>query len=176
MSLAAALVPDNPVPDNECWYRILTNKKHVTSEGTVHYQALKGNAFSPSDPGKPWAHELSGRIVALAGNAQTIVAHGQKRVEETRQRLIIDGKKCPGFLEFVGVACRKTVDLRITASNRPKTDVIYTPGPDDSAHADVVTHGTKTNEEVQPVRDWLITLLHFVPAHNVKNLVDRWAR
>jgi hypothetical protein len=62
---------DQPLPDEACWFRFVTNSDHVTSDQTLHYQALKGAQFSAST-GKPWQHELSGAVVGKPDSASGI--------------------------------------------------------------------------------------------------------
>jgi hypothetical protein len=119
-----AFTVDQPLPDGECWFRCLTNKDHVTSAGTVHYQALK-RQFSPSQ-GKKWAHELSGLVVSLMGGVPQIETHAHARIAEIRKKYVERGQTIPSKIQFVGVASATTDELRATMPDRARTDVIYT--------------------------------------------------
>jgi hypothetical protein len=150
-----AFTVDHPLPDGECWFRCLTNKDHVTSAGTVHYQALKG-ALSASQ-GKQWAHELSGLVVSLMGGAPQIETHAHAHIAEIRRRYVERGQTIPSKIQFAGVASATTDELRATVPERARTDVIYTP-LEHPAHADVVTYQT-TDDTLGSVRHWLMTVL-----------------
>lgn len=158
MVAQAALQPDEPVPDDCCWYRVLTNKSHVTSEGTVHYQALKGLAFKASVE-KPWAHELSGRLVSLVNDA---LAEAHAQVAVIHQNFRRQGKPVPSKICLAGVACATAQELRGTSSPVIRTDAIYTPQATDMAHSDFVTYGTESDADIDPVRDRLRASLHVI--------------
>jgi hypothetical protein len=150
-----ALVEDQPVPDGECWFRVITNKRHITSDGSLHPQALRKGAFAQS-AGKPWAHELSGDLTSLAGDIPRLA---QERVDHARNGFVSRGQNVPSGVVFAGVACATAQELRVAVAGIPDRDVLYTPHPADNAHADVVTYGTTTDESLEPVRAWLITVL-----------------
>jgi hypothetical protein len=73
-----------PVQNGECWYRVLTNARHITKDGSVQAQALKGRGTPIAINGKPWSHELSGRIISLSGDVAAIEADAQRRVMDAR--------------------------------------------------------------------------------------------
>jgi hypothetical protein len=164
-----AFIEDHPIPDQECWFRILTNTDHVTSSGTLHYQALKGTQFSQSH-GKPWAHELSGLVVSLMGGIPDIERRGESRIASIHNNLTAQGKKIPSKIHFIGVASAGATELRAIPSGLPQTDVVYTP-INDPAHADVVTYQT-TDATLDPVRNWLLTVLRVTPSTNLALLVS----
>src|SRR5579872_1000111 len=95
-----------PVPDGECWYKVLTNKRHITTDG-ISPQAFKGNAIAVV-VGKPWTHEMSGRIVSLAGNQTAIEADAHARVTDTQTKYAAshNGVVASNII-FAGVACEK---------------------------------------------------------------------
>ena len=161
---------DQPLPDGECWFRCLTNTGHVTSAGTIHHSALKGQ-FSPSQ-GKQWAHELSGLVVSLMGDVPQIETHAHARIAEIRKKLIDKGKPVPHAIQFAGVASATTDELRATAPDRARTDVVYTPLDHNPAHADVVTYQTTSETTLDPVRYWLVTILRVTPATELSLLVS----
>ena len=115
MPASRGLTPEGSVPDHECWYRLLTNSDHVTRDGTVHYQALKRSAFKPPDQ-KPWAHELSGRLVSLAGD---VIGEAEARVAKIRRTLTQRNKSVPSKIRFAGVACATASELRATTESDP---------------------------------------------------------
>ena len=167
-----AFTVDQPLPDGECWFRCLTNKDHVTSAGTVHHAALKGKgAFSPSQ-GKKWAHELSGSVVSLMGDVPQIETHAHARIAEIRKKLIDKRKPVPRAIQFAGVASATTDELRATAMDRARIDVIYTPLDHNPAHADVVTYQTTSETSLDPVRYWLVTILRVTSATELSLLVS----
>lgn len=157
------LVTDQTVPDGECWYRVLTNRSHLTKARTIHYQALKGRVFSLS-VGKPWTHELSGRLVSLSGN---IAAEAAERVEAIRGSLAAQGRPVPSGITFSGIACATGSVLRTTPLGMVPTDVVYTPASSDSAHSDFVTYQTSSDEDLDPIRAWLMKVLHVIAPPDV---------
>ena len=163
-----AFIVDQPLQDGECWFRCLTNKDHVTSAGTVHYQALKG-AFSTSAE-KTWAHELSGSVGSLMGGVSQIEIFARTRIAGIRKNFLERGQIIPSKIQFVGVASATAAELRATVPDRAKTDVIYTP-LEHPAHADVVTYQT-TNDTLDPVRYWLMTILRVTYATNLSLLIS----
>lgn len=167
MCRPTTLTLGHPVPDPECWFRVLTNKKHVTRDGTVHHQALKGNAFAFAG-NKAWTHELSGRLVCLAND---IVIEAEFMVSKVRQGFRDRGESVPSDIRFMGVACATAHELRHTEGCVLQRDVMYTPLPEDSAHSDFVTFATATSSDLEPVCDWLIKLLRVVRPENIDHLV-----
>jgi hypothetical protein len=164
-----AFIVDQPLPDGECWFRCLTNTAHVTSAGTVHHSALKGNgAFSPSQ-GKKWAHELSGSVVSLIGDVPQIETHAHTRIAAIHKKFVEQGKKIPSKIQFAGVASATTDELRAAAPDRARTDVIFTP-LEHPAHADVVTYQT-TTETLDHVCHWLTEILRVTAVTNLSLLV-----
>ena len=168
MQAASGLTPENPVPDNECWYRLLTNRDFVTRDGTVHYQALKGKAFRSSDQ-KPWAHELSGRIASLV---KDIVVEAESQIKRIQQGFAHRNQPIPSKIRFVGIACATASDLRSISTQVFATDVIYTPLPTDSAHSDFVTYETNSNEDLDPVRFLLMETLNVIEPNEIGSQIS----
>lgn len=163
----ALLVRDEAVPDPECWYRVLTNKDHVTRDNTIHFQALKTTAFSVTKQ-KAWTHELSGRLVRLAGD---IVTEAEDRLTRIRKAYVDRGQSVPSKIAFVGVGFATAQELRAPDGCSVQREVVYTPLLEDSAHSDFVTFDTHTDSEVDPVRYWLIKVLRVVSPQNLGELV-----
>jgi hypothetical protein len=151
MCVSIKLTPNSSVPDCECWYRVLTNKDHVTKDGRVHNQALKSRAFIQST-NRPWAHELSGRLSSLV---QNIEKEAQEAAESARRGFVDRGLPVPSKVCFSGVACARAVELRASQDVNLPTDVVYTPLSTDNAHADFVTYATVSDDDLHPVRAWL---------------------
>ena len=142
---------------------MLTNSSHVTRDGTVHYQALKGGVFEAPDQ-KPWAHELSGRITSLVVD---IVGEAEARVGEIRATYIQKKKSVPRKIRFAGVACATASELRAPTMPTITTDVVYSPLPEDAAHANFVTYQTISNEDLNPVRNWLKETLRVIKPQDI---------
>lgn len=124
---------------------------YITSEGTVHFQALKGKAIAPVNSER-WSHELSGRLNSIA--RATIKQDGERAVERAREKLKLQNKSVPSKIRFMGVACATASTLR--GCDAAKTDVVFTPQPDDPAHADFVVFTTQTDEDtIANVQIWL---------------------
>jgi hypothetical protein len=136
MSPPSQLTPGTSVPDAECWSRALTNSDHVTAGGTVHLQALKGNAFSACTLPN-YSHELSGRLVSLGGD---IARAAQERVDAARNNFLAAGKRVPSKIQFMGVGCATTAEMRAPMNPPAPSDVIYTPNIDDNAHSDFIVN------------------------------------
>ena len=164
---------DGPVAGNECWFRVVTNEDHITRDRTLHYQALKGKQFCPS-LGKKWSHELSGRIVSLAGDKASIERQARSFIQDVRNRYQANnpGKKVPDKFIFAGVACRRVADLRSPSLRRLTSDVVYTPEPADCAHSDIVLYGAKQDADVNPIRDWLRGALRVITPSQLNLLVS----
>jgi hypothetical protein len=166
------LIPDAPAPDGECWYRLLTNEDHVTTDGTVHYQALKGRAFQPPREQKPWSHELSGRLASLVTN---ITADAEAAMERIRHAYIRRGQPIPGKIRFSGVACAVASELRLVIAGIP-IDVVYSPLTDDDAHSNVVTYQTASNDVLDPVRHWLMQTLRVIEPQDIEEQIASCGR
>ena len=163
MQASSGLVPDNPIPDCECWYRLLTNRDHVTRDKTVHYQALKRGAFQLPEQDRPWARELSGRLSSLVAD---ICAEAEVEVERIRRLFVERGQKVPSKICFAGVACSAGYELRTTIEV-VRTDVVYSPSSTDDAHSDVITYQTVSDEDLDPVRNWLMKTLRVVKPQDI---------
>lgn len=166
----AALAEDESVPDAACWFRVLTNADHVTSDGTLHYQALKKRAFSHASEAKGWAHELSGRLTCLAGDPTAIASEAATLIRHIHQRFIDRGDPVPSKIGFVGVACARAKEIR-EPNCEVGTDVVYTPKPQDQAHSDVVTFETEGDADLEPLRLMLKEVLRVVAADEIEGLV-----
>jgi hypothetical protein len=166
--LAAVLTVDKPLPDGERWFRVLTNRDHITKDGTLHYQAIK-KQFQPSDDGKPWAHELSGRVVSEAGDIKAIIADAEGRIEQICEKYRQRGERVPSKIGFVGVAYRSAEHLRASIGN-VIVDVLFTPG-DDPAHADTVTYGTASEDDLDSVRAHLVKTLRIIERKEIDRLL-----
>lgn len=151
-------VANTPVPDGDCWFRVLTNKDHATSDGTVHYQALKGGVFRAS-VGRAWTHELSGRIASEAGAHDDVADAAEAQVGAVRQKYLNRGEPVPSKIMFRGIAVATTQELR---NAQLATDVMYTPRTEDAAHTDFVTYNTVTNEDIDPSREFLRKTLRVI--------------
>ena len=157
------LVAGSPVPDDEVWFRVLVNRRHLTREGTLHANALKGSAFTRSSfPGA--AYELSGRLRSLAGTAAQLVTDGVTRAEGARQSFRDRGQPVPSDLEFCGIATAECRSLKFASIGTSRTAVIYTPisapNPDeDIAHADLVIIGPPDDIVLADVRTRLRVIL-----------------
>lgn len=167
----SALVEDQPLHDDACWFRTITNEDHVTRDGTLHYQALKGTQFSPADPGKTWDHELSGRTMCLAGDVRKIAFDGEHRVAAIRIGFVGRGKVAPSKIKFVGVASARAIEIR-KDFGAVRSDTAYTPFKDDPSHSDIVTFGTASDADVEQVRYWLQTTLRITSSANLHALVS----
>lgn len=144
--------PGDPVGDEECWIRELTNTDYVTRDGTVHRQALKKKLEPSSLAG--WSHEMSGRLLSLAND---VVARGEASAERQRERFREQGKSAPSKIAFVGVACATAGKLRGLLPGVVVTDVVFTPiDQDDPAHADFVAADLTSDDKVEQVQDALL--------------------
>jgi hypothetical protein len=155
--------------DDACWFRSLTNADYITRDGTVHYQAIKGTAFRQSD-GRPWAHELSGRLGQLVDDA---VADGRAAVEATRTARANAGHPVPSKLKFVGIAAATASELRAATEVTYRLDVVYTPLLEDKAHSDFVTYGTLADEDLIPARYHLIRILRVIEPDDIRTRLSR---
>jgi hypothetical protein len=177
MDARQEIVIDQPLPDGECWIRVVTNTDHITPSRTVHYQAFKGKAFAASDPGKSWAHELSGRVVSRAGSAAEIVADGERRVENARENLRRANKPVPSKISFVGVMCARATQLRAFPEGKVRTDVLFTPiiepaFGEDPAHSDVVTYNTNEDADIDSVRNWLMKTVRVIETNDIAGKIE----
>ena len=166
---------DKPLHDDACWFRTLTNEDHLTRDGTLHYQALKGTQFGPADPGLPWDHELSGRALCLAGDLSEIEADGEARIEAIKSKYAASGKRLPSKIKFVAVASATAIEVRHDFGV-VKSDTAYTPNGSDDAHSDLVTFGTSSDADVDEVRFWLQTKLRITKANNLQILISSCGR
>jgi hypothetical protein len=173
MQVPHGLGPDDPLPDCECWYRLLTNRDHVTRAGTVHYQALKRGAFRPPEGNKRWTHELSGRISSIVTD---ICADAESVIEAIRRRFDQRGQPVPSKIRFTGVACATAAELRRTGEPAKATDVVYSPLPTDTAHSNFVTYDTVSDDDLDPIRHWLMNVLRVIEPENIETKIDSCGR
>ena len=164
MQAPPGLIPDAPVPGCECWYRLLTNTDYVTREGTVHYQALKGKVFKAPQERKPWAHELSGQLASLAD----IRNEAEVAVQRIHEGYIQRGQTIPSKMLFTGVACALARELRTVIADIRPTDIVYSPLPTDRAHSNFVTYQTASDEDLDPVRHWLMKTLRVIKPQDIE--------
>lgn len=132
----------DPADADDIWLRNVTNPKHVRPDGRPTSNAFTGRAISPRAPGRPWDHELSGRLLSLT---QDFEGEGREycRLKEK---------------PFIGVMYATVASIRRVA-NEITTDVYYTPIKcGDQAHADLTMAGT-TDDNLGLVRDWLQEVL-----------------
>lgn len=131
-----------PADADDVWLRNVTDKKHVRADGKPTSNAFTGRAISPRAPGRPWDHELSGRLLSFT-----------KDFEAEGRRYCKDRQK-----PFIGVLYA-TVECIRREANGIKTDVHYTPIPGvDEAHGDLTIAGT-TDDNLGAIRDWLQEVL-----------------
>ena len=131
-----------PADADDIWLRNVTDKKHVRADGKLTSNAFTGRAISPRAPGRPWDHELSGRLLSLTNDFE---AEGRRYCEQRNK-------------PFIGVMYAKVERIR-RETNYVKTDVHYTPIKDgDKAHADLTMAGTN-DDNLGPIRDWLQEVL-----------------
>jgi hypothetical protein len=131
-----------PADADDIWLRNVTNPKHVRADGKPTSGAFTGKAISPRAPGRPWDHELSGRLHSLTKDFE----------EEGREYCRKRDKP------FIGVMYASVESLRRTA-NQITTDVHYTPiKGEDEAHADLTMAGTN-DDNIAALRDWLQEVL-----------------
>jgi hypothetical protein len=132
-----------PADADDVWLRNITNKHHVRPDGRLASNAFTGRAISPPAPGRPWDHELSGRLLSLTNDFE---AEGRTYCEQRNK-------------PFIGVIYAKVERIR-RETNGVKTDVCYTPKDGDKGHADLTMAGTN-DDNVGLVRDWLQEVLRF---------------
>jgi len=164
------LQTDRPLPDDACWFRFVTNSDHITRDQTLHYQALKGAQFSPSDPGKPRQHELSGAVVGKPDSADQIRARGEARLRSIRDGYAKRGQQTPSKIRFMGVACAAASKLRFELDG-VVTNTAYTPEQANPAHSDIITFNSTTDASIDPVRHRLIKILRIVVPTNIDQIV-----
>lgn len=134
----ARLVANAPVPDAECWFRTITNSGHLNKDGSLNLQGLKGAFSASAAPG--FAQEMSGQLVSQL-TLDEIVAAAEQKISAIREKLTRDGKTVPSKIQFTGIVCATAAVLRRPYAHQQPTDVLYTPLPNDKAHADFVTAG-----------------------------------
>jgi hypothetical protein len=168
------LVGGMPVPDKCCWYRTITNSDHVTNDGVLSLQALKGKgAFSPTNvPG--YSHELSGELVCLSREPVAhVAAKCLDRVEAIRRKLQQAGKPVPSKIGFMGVACANAGELRVHIAPNVPTNVFYTPINGD-LHSDFVVDAS-TDATLDLTRAELTRRLRVVNPDHLANALGTCA-
>jgi hypothetical protein len=166
---------DNPLPDGACWFRIITNSKHITRDKTLHPQALKRGQFTPPSPPKAWSHELSGAARCFFSTAPELEQYCENFVRGIRDRLIASGKPVPSAVKFAGAICRDASDLRFQVGNT-RADTAHTPYDHDPAHADFVSFGTTDDLSLVPVELELRKRLRLIFPAEVQMLVSDCAQ
>jgi hypothetical protein len=160
---------DQPLPDEACWFRFVTNSAHVTSDRTLHYQALKGAQFSPSI-GKLWQHELSGAVVGKPDSADQIRDQAEARINSIKQGFANRGQAVPSKVRFMGVACATASKLRAKIAGID-ANTAYTPDPNNLAHTDVVTFSSTNDASIDPVRYWLMKKLKIILPAQIEQII-----
>jgi hypothetical protein len=130
-----------PADADDIWLRNITDKKHVRADGKLTSNAFTGRAISPRALGRPWDHELSGRLLSLTNDFE---AEGRSYCGQRNK-------------PFIGVMYAKVERIR-RETNGVKTDVHYTPTEGDQAHADL-TMARTNDDNLGPIRDWLQEVL-----------------
>jgi hypothetical protein len=134
----------DPADIDDTWFRVLTNKHHLYADGRLHHNAFTGKT-AIARPGqkenREWAHELSGRLLSLAGD----VGIEAKEFCEKQQR------------DYVGIAHAIISALR-TQHQHVRIDVCYTPHDNDKAHADIAFYNS-ADDDKEMLIDWLQTVL-----------------
>jgi hypothetical protein len=136
----------------DTWLRNILNDSHRRGP-RVHHSALTTKMIAPPDEPRPWSHEFSGRLLSLTTN---VVEEGQAF--------------CRNFGKpFIGVMRAKVRSLRprIPDSNI-RTDIVYTPKDQDSAHTDFVCFGADpTDHDI--IKDFLQDRLVVVAEAEIPN-------
>jgi hypothetical protein len=164
------IVEGQPAPDQECWFRVLTNTDYRTTSGRVHHSAISKTQFARSRRPLLYDHEVSGRLVSLAGTADEIKAEGEARAAKARRAFIDRGQAVPSKIMFFGAGCATVVELRPDIDPRIKANVFYTRGPTDNAHADFVTHGS-VDADHKTVATTLANRLRYIAPDKLDTLV-----
>jgi len=151
---------------DDCWIRNLTNADHVARDGTIHRQALKNRTISPS-VGKPWTHELSGRLRSLASD---LVLNGEAAAERARENFRASGAQVPSKIRFIGWACASVGKIRAAPV---ECEVIRDPTTDDPAHANFVIYNASSDDDLDAIRSWLIANLAVVGKDSVQDIDDK---
>jgi hypothetical protein len=172
MPQSAPFLVDQEIPGDECWFRFIIHEKYINSDGTLSHQALKGTGAFSDAQAKPWAHELSGAIVSLAGKISDIQAAGEKMALDAQQKWIASHGKPSRKIYFAGAACASGQALKAVVEGI-QTAAVYTPDPlIDPAHSDFVTYGSTTSASLDPVKDWLLFNLRVVRQNQLSQLAN----
>ena len=107
------------------------------ADGRLKSSAFTGKAISRHVGNREWAHELSGRLLSLAGDVEVEAKEFCTNVQK----------------EFAGVMYSAVAALRFTL-DKITTDVRYTPLNRDRAHSDFVTFKS-IDEDLPAIRDKL---------------------
>jgi len=157
------MVVDDPLPNGECWFRLITETKHITGDQTVHGSALR---FHEADARKGWKSELSGCIASLHSGPDEITARGEALVSQRLQWFLDNNRKVQKGIRYCGVVCAKSEDLRGMV-NGLETDVVYTPRLENQTHSDFIIRNTK---EYNGAIDWLTKTLKVIKPEAVNSL------
>jgi hypothetical protein len=132
-----ALADGDPAETWDTWTRVITSENYWKKDGTLHNNAFSGKAFAAPKADRLWSHELSGRLLSLIGNL----------LQESTEFCTQINK------QFAGLMFQKVDNLRSTCSGF-RTDVVYTPYSEDTAHSDCVAFETNDENRFE-LRDWL---------------------
>jgi hypothetical protein len=131
----------------DVWHRIVTSDDHWRKrDGTLHNRAFGGKAIAKPEVARPWSHELSGRLLSVVSNIEESSNEFCKKLNRP----------------FVGVMFESAEKLKDKIDGTFPCCTFYTPYPEDKTHSDFATFSTKTEEDLQSVRDWLQRTVRFV--------------
>jgi hypothetical protein len=165
------LVEGEFVGDDECWIRVFLERDR-TSSGRLHHSALKGRGAFTASVAKPWSHELSGRVVSVAGSEAEIVQHAEAFLDRVRQGFINAGKAVPSKIRLVGWICGPVKVLKEQFPNAVRSDVAFTPiAGGDQAHADLVAIDADHDSKLDPIRAHLLKVLRVVETSEAASLI-----
>lgn len=125
------------VADHDVWYRCITNRKHLKSDGTLHHASLRSFIDAPAITRAKWKAELSGRLRSVGDN---ICEDGQRRAKLQREKR----PEMADYFQFVAVVFAERAAIRKWAVDR--TDVLFHPICRDRAHANLIFFNKPPNE------------------------------
>jgi hypothetical protein len=156
------LADGDPLPDNETWLRVITDRNFVGDDGVIHDNAFGRGAIAAPPGVRAWSHEVSGRRRSLC---QNVAAEAQAFVDRRRQNFTQKTRNPPPSAWVLRAVVHSTAShLRSTITpGRITSDVIHTPidppnAHPDPAHSDFVAYGS-TNDDLDEIRTWLQTRL-----------------
>jgi hypothetical protein len=166
----STFVVDDPLPDGACWFRVITNKGHITKDQTLNATALQRQFGAPDDPAKAWSHELSGVARCFFSTAKEARDYCEAFVQSIREKRQAEGKQVFSYLQFEGVAYCPADKLRLRAGNA-RTDTAYTPDDRDQAHADFVTFGTTDAPSLKLIEAQLLNRIRVLRPAELDELI-----